>query len=65
MYSEEIQAYVNDRNHELDSNEIWYITDTTKHPQIARVLFEDEIYHIWTEDGYHFWFNVKCKVLVK
>jgi hypothetical protein len=65
MYSFEIEQYINDRNHELNRDEVTFITDIEQHNQISRIKYEDNLFHIWTKDDYHFWFSVKQKVLVK
>ena len=59
MYSFEIGQYIDDRNHELNSYEIMYITDVERHNQISGVRYdkEEHTFYITTKDEYHFWFK--------
>lgn len=57
MKSYEIQNYVNVRNHELNSDEILFATDVSKHPQIDHIVYENGKYEVWDNEGYYWWFT--------
>ena len=63
MYSHEIKEYIEKRNYVLTSEEVWFITDITLHPQINHIIFKENHYEMWDNNGEHFIFY--CKPYVK
>lgn len=57
MFSNEIRDYINIRNHELSSDEITFITDVSRHPQIKFVQYEYGKYMMRDEHGEIFTFK--------
>lgn len=58
MYPLEMFEYINSRNQKLNMEEIKYITDITKHPQLNHITFNcwDSSYDMWDREGNHFKF---------
>lgn len=57
MVSYELQNYINVRNHELNSDEILFVTDISQHPQIDHMQYKDNKYEMWDNCGYYYWFT--------
>ena len=61
MYSSEIETFLKERNNQLTIEECNLLMDINTNTQIKnmRYFWEDNEYHIITEDGYYFKFRVK------
>mgnify|MGYP000927241135 CR=1 FL=1 len=61
MYDWEIENYIAERDLKLDQNEFLHIISTS--PQINHQKYEpfEDKFHLWTEDGGHYEFQVKYK----
>ena len=57
MYSWELETYIEERNHILTPEESVFVQNTNLHPQINHIKCEENAFHIWTDDGYHLWFQ--------
>lgn len=59
MYSWEIEQFLKDRNYNVGGDDLTFITDTRRHPQIKHIVFNpyDSTYDMWDKDGKHFRFN--------
>ena len=53
----ELKDYIQVRNHELNSDEILFVTDVTKHPQIDHMQYRDGRYEMWDSQGNYYWFS--------
>ena len=60
MYSYEIKAFIEKRNHVLNHEEFLEITDIERNPQIQSMKYNtfDDTYELVTNDGYFFKFMV-------
>ena len=63
MYSEEIETFLKERNYIVTIEECNLLMDVNTNTQIRNMKFlcENNEYHIYTEDGYHFKFYVREK----
>ena len=59
MYDWEIQQFLKDRNHYIGGDDLNFIIDTRRHPQINHIEYNpyDSSYNMWSKDGTHFHFN--------
>lgn len=62
MYTWELKDYIRMRNYLLEAREIIFATDIKEHPQLNHILYKDEHYEMWDDDGEHLIFYVKKKV---
>ena len=58
MYPSEMRQYIDSRNGKLNREEIKYITDIKKHPQLNHITYNpwDNSYDMWDIEGNHFRF---------
>ena len=61
MYSSEIETFLKERNYQVTPEECNLLVDTNTNTQIAHMKYfcVNNEYHISTDDGYYFVFNVK------
>lgn len=61
MYSCEIEQFLRERNYWVTPEECNYLMDVNTHTQITNMKYfwDNNEYHIITNDGYHFIFRVK------
>lgn len=57
MLSYEMKKYIENRNYELNSEEILNIIDVSKNPQINHIIYENNLYKVWDKDGNYFEFK--------
>lgn len=58
MYSFEITDFIEQRNHNISNEEYFMLTDPKINPQVVGCEHRDGNYHIWTNDGNAWDFNV-------
>lgn len=51
LSSIELINFVAVRNNELSADEILHVIDITKNPTIDHIVYENNIWNIWTQDG--------------
>ena len=63
MYSKEIETFLKERNYEVTPEECNLLMDVNTNTQIKsmKYFWDDNKYHICTEDGYYFKFVVREK----
>ena len=56
MYPNEMRQYIDSRNGKLNREELKYITDIKKHPQLNHITYNccDSSYDMWDIEGNHF-----------
>lgn len=61
MYSWEIEKFIRERDYKLTPEECNKLMDVNENKQISHMkyFFENNEYHISTDDGYYFVFEVK------
>lgn len=61
MYSEEIERFIEERNHVLTPEECNLLMDVNTNTQISNMKYfcANNEYHISTDDGYYFIFRVE------
>lgn len=61
MYPSELKQYIDERNSQLNSNEINFVTNISLHPQIDHITFNpwDSSYDMWDNLGNHYHFESK------
>ena len=59
MTSSEIKAYIDARNGELCSDEIWHVIDVSRNPQLNHIELINGKWNAWDVDGNHFYFNLR------
>lgn len=61
MYSWEIKKFIEERNYELNQEEINYVININNSPQISEIRFHPytNTYEIFTRDGMYVSFKVK------
>lgn len=57
MTSSEIKSFIKIRKGELGSDEILYIIDIERNPQINHIIYENRKYKMWDCDGNEFNFT--------
>ena len=57
MTTSEIDSYIKTRYAELCMDEILHIVDTERNPQINHIIYENNIWQIWTDKGDYFTFK--------
>lgn len=57
MTTTEIGNYLMVRNNELNIDEILHIIDTERNPQINYIIYENNVWQIWTDKGDYFMFK--------
>lgn len=60
MYSYEIENYIKLRNYLLTLDE--YCDIIASSPQIDHIIYKDDLFHIHTEDNYHFKIKLKTRL---
>ena len=68
MYPWELEQYINSRNHKLNKQEMWFVTDKQKHPQICSMKYNpyDNKFEIWDRYGNYYWFNsIEAEELIR
>ena len=56
-YTQDLESYINIRNHELCCDEIMTVLDTRNFPYIVSFKLENGNYDMWEESGKHYWFK--------
>ena len=56
MYSEEIKALIEARNYFVSLKEYLMIINSS---QIDHIKYENQMFNVWTKDGYYFKFKIK------
>lgn len=56
MYSEEIKRLIEARNYYVSVKEYLMII---KSPQINHIKYENQMFNVWTKEGYYFKFKIK------
>ncbi len=61
MYSYELKQYIDERNGQLNKNEIKFVTDISLHPQLNHITFNqwNSSYDMWDNLGNYYHFEVK------
>lgn len=59
MTSDEIESFISSRYGELSSDEILYLMDVEKNPQIDHIVFENNAWTMWDNTGREFHFKKK------
>lgn len=57
MISQELQNYITVRNSQLSSDEILFVIDTARHPQINHIIYENNQWQMWDDAGSYFTFT--------
>lgn len=57
MTSNELKTYINSRSGELCSDEIGFMLDIERHPQINHFEYLNNTYQMWDKDGNYFTFR--------
>ena len=56
MYSEEIKSLLELKNYYIELKEYLKIINS---PQVDHIKYENQMFNIWTKDGYYFKFKIK------
>lgn len=56
MTSGELQNYINVRTGQLSSDEILFVIDTSRHPQLDHIVYKDGRWQMWDDMGNYFTF---------
>lgn len=64
MYSWELENYIKERNYELSKEEILFVQDIEKHPQINHIKYDQYTnrFDMWDKDDWHINYGIKQKV---
>lgn len=59
MYHFEIEQFLKERNYYIGGDDLAFITDTRKHPQINHIEFNpyDSSYDMWDKEGHYYHFK--------
>lgn len=59
MYPWEIEKFLKDRNYYIGGDDLIFITDIRKHPQLNHIKFDpyNNCYEMWDKDGNYYTFT--------
>ncbi len=60
MYSSELKQYIDERNGQLNSEEVNFVTNINFHPQLNHITYNpwNNSYDMWDSEGNNYHFEV-------